>query len=708
MRAPPQRAWLGEIVERYGDRLAEAWPVMLGLAAAALFVGLLWNRLVTRGRGEEPRAFERWASLALVVALVGLGLCRALDAPTCFDDAYISLRYADNLVRGEGLVWNPGERVEGYTNFLWTLLLAAGMAATPLEGPLIAVVLALLSFVLNLFVVWRVGLAIAPPACAGAGSDRRRGFAFPIAVALLAVQNTFTDYATTGLETAFASLLVNLGLLALIRGPRPKAKAPSGGKHELLAGLCWILATLTRPDHALFYAVGSAVVLGIWIRPLWSARREGPRAMWRAGLRPMLAYAAPFLLWLGHAAWKLSYYRRLLPNTYYAKSAYASYWEQGWVYLSSFHLAAHLWLVVPLVVLAWILRPPRSSAGRRFLAFVAPAVLAYELYVARVGGDFMFGRFYVSLLPLMYLAGEQAVHLLSRPRGADEDDKARGRRAPLPWPALLAAAILAASAGGVRLLDHRELRWHLTEESGFYPIVAWSPIEIDHSNYRVGVIAGDIRAQLGPRIEAGGLPEPTLASGAIGLLGYYSRMRLIDRLGLTEPPVAQQKLERRGRPGHDKWAPGGYLRRRGTHFVRGGRHPRWMHEHARIVWGPRVGGRNWYIVAYDRKLMAAIKAAHPQVRFDPVEPMIDAYLSGLPRREPEAVRSRYRFWRRYYFDHNEDPERERGFELYFAWIEAGRSPVTLSHDLEWRRYLASRQPEPTPEQPRSLRRLDTD
>ena len=33
----------------------------------------------------------------------------------------ISLRYAQNLAAGDGLVWNPGDRVEGITNFLWTL-----------------------------------------------------------------------------------------------------------------------------------------------------------------------------------------------------------------------------------------------------------------------------------------------------------------------------------------------------------------------------------------------------------------------------------------------------------------------------------------------------------------------------------------------------------------------------------------------------------
>jgi hypothetical protein len=43
----------------------------------------------------------------------------------------ISMRYAANLAAGAGLVWNPGERVEGYTNFLWTLLMAVAARARP-------------------------------------------------------------------------------------------------------------------------------------------------------------------------------------------------------------------------------------------------------------------------------------------------------------------------------------------------------------------------------------------------------------------------------------------------------------------------------------------------------------------------------------------------------------------------------------------------
>ena len=46
------------------------------------------------------------------------------------DDAFISFRYVRNLLEGHGLVFNPGEYVEGYTNFLWILELVA------LWGPL--------------------------------------------------------------------------------------------------------------------------------------------------------------------------------------------------------------------------------------------------------------------------------------------------------------------------------------------------------------------------------------------------------------------------------------------------------------------------------------------------------------------------------------------------------------------------------------------
>ena len=69
----------------------------------------------------------RSSALALIVFLPWLALLGWMAEISWFltDDAFISFRYARNLLEGHGLVFNPGERVEGYSNFLWVLELAA-------------------------------------------------------------------------------------------------------------------------------------------------------------------------------------------------------------------------------------------------------------------------------------------------------------------------------------------------------------------------------------------------------------------------------------------------------------------------------------------------------------------------------------------------------------------------------------------------------
>lgn len=679
-----------DILATYTEALEGEWKHVLGYALAAIAVAILWSVLVVllnrRGRTSEPWAGERWLRLTLVLGLIGLGLRTAYENATCFDDAYISLRYAENLVEGHGLVYNVGEYVEGYTNFLWTILVALFVWITPVEAPLIAVVGSMLAFAVNLWVVWRISLKIAPP-------FHPRAFAFPIAVALLAVQNTFTDYGTTGLETAFASLLVNLGVLALI--------TRDDAKHTFWAGLCWILATLNRPDHALFYAVGSAVVLGVWIGPTWRARKSGLRAIWREGLLPMVTYAAPFLIWLAYSAWKLTYYGELLPNTYYAKSAYLTYYSQGLVYALAFHLSSHLWLVIVAMLLLWPWRGPSNIPGRRFAAYAIPAVLLYEWYVIRVGGDFMEGRFYVTLIPLILLAGEQLVHELSLTRAqrkaVREQLRAERRshaantpapepllnqRSPLALGAILLVGVMAASAFGVRLIPARKSYWHLTDESTYYPIAQWSPMVIDHPNYRVGMILNKIEAGL----DAQDIPEehrPILASGAIGLIGYYSRMTLIDRLGLTDATVAHQEIKTRGRPGHEKWATSKYLKKRGVHFRRGGGYTSWFKAYGTIRWATGTGGRNWWVLIYDRVMMNAIREAYPDVYFHDFEIYLDKYIARLPHTDPKKARREFNFFRSYYFDHNDDSERRAAFSTYFKWVKDGHKPRELLEDKRW-------------------------
>ena len=123
---------VAEVLVRYGRALAQQgwwwWPTI----ALAATLGCL--PAVRRRFSSGPR----WAPWALLGLVVALGLAWAWSLCWASDDAYISFRYATNLARGQGLVFNPGERVEGYTNFLWTVIVAGliGSASRPARARL--------------------------------------------------------------------------------------------------------------------------------------------------------------------------------------------------------------------------------------------------------------------------------------------------------------------------------------------------------------------------------------------------------------------------------------------------------------------------------------------------------------------------------------------------------------------------------------------
>ena len=103
-----------EMLARYLSVLASNWPwALLGASVATM---LAIPRVWRKANDLSPLAYR---ALLLVLVLSSVALATHL-AWVC-DDAFISFRYAANLAHGRGLVWNPGERVEGYTNFLWEI-----------------------------------------------------------------------------------------------------------------------------------------------------------------------------------------------------------------------------------------------------------------------------------------------------------------------------------------------------------------------------------------------------------------------------------------------------------------------------------------------------------------------------------------------------------------------------------------------------------
>src|SRR4051812_17012174 len=141
-----------------------------------------------------------WVEVGVVVAaMVVAYLLRFV-----IDDAYISFRYARNLDAGRGLTFNPGEHVEGYTNYLWTLLLAGAfrVGLSP-EG---------FSYVLS---VASTGVAALATIRIGRVLSGTSNVAIWAAV-LLCTNAAFITFGTSGLETMFQTALLAVTAWAVV------------------------------------------------------------------------------------------------------------------------------------------------------------------------------------------------------------------------------------------------------------------------------------------------------------------------------------------------------------------------------------------------------------------------------------------------------------------------------------------------------------
>ncbi len=602
----------------YIGGLARIWPWMAAFACLALLAGAAAQRLDF----WRTRAFRRWFPwLALAVSLA-VGLALAWQRKAMFDDAFISFRYVRQFLQGAGLVFNVGERVEGYTNFLWIIVLAGLAWVTRLQIPFVAFYACLACFVGNVATIWALGRRLSAP-------DAGQTYV-PLAAPWLATQYIFTCYATTGMETMFASWLVVIGAYFLA--------TQAGVRRATGAGVFFILAALARPDHLLFYCCAGGVLLVEWIAAVRGAWATHLR-VWRAAAREFAAFAAPAAGYAVYFLWRWRYYGAFWPNTFYARSVDVSYWAQGWKYFLACGAGEHLLLLAPVfAVWAASSRDPRLATFRRF---AVASALIFTFYIVRVGGDFMLGRFFLPLTPLLLLGVEQGAHAW-----------ARGARAPA-WRGIAAAAIVAATAISVPFPESFE---SIADESRVYR-ATYGKLHLD-------------RAVSASIAEAFGEPV-TVSANAIGRISYYSAVPLIDNLGLTDAVVARRRLRVRGRPGHERAASQTYLDARGVVLASDG-----LNDELRKI---EIPGSDfgWSIYRYHPDLMKRLAARAPDVKFARVEDVLDAEYHNLSARSARETAELLQRFDHYYFSVSGDERRRRPFVERFIrlWaFEDGRLP----------------------------------
>ncbi len=313
---------------------------------------------------------ERWAVRAGVVVLVAGTLVHGLYGyshedlsghAVGSDDAYISYRYARNLAAGHGLTFNPGARVEGYSNLLFVLLLApAFLIARDSAIHPIAVALSI------------VCAAAALVLFHGRLRDRDGGGPAALAAVLFAAWPALWLWSASGMETALV-LLLQVALWA-------EVTRDDGAPRIRPLVVVLVLLVLSRADG--FVGAGIAVLF-------LALRRDGARA--RAGA---LAVALSTAALVG---WRLAYYGHPLPNTYYAKVSGPLAARMADAARQLGDLALGAGLLPYIVVLAAAAVAAARARRLAYEPFFAACWIAYWIYV---GGDVFGERFLLVLVPL--------------------------------------------------------------------------------------------------------------------------------------------------------------------------------------------------------------------------------------------------------------------------------------------------------------------
>ncbi len=429
--------------------------------------------------------------LASLPALVLLAALASYYRDMASDDAYISFRYAARLAAGDGLEWNPGYRVEGYSNFLWVLIIGVlGALGAPI--PEAARALAWLAAAVAM---------VAVVAASRLGADRGARVSWSLAALAplpLAVSFPYVWWVSMRLETAAYGTLL---LLTLLLFAREEADPPDADRRRWGSAIPLLGLIMIRPEGPAFVAV-PALYLLLKLRSVEDLRRQ---------LRRRWVWVA---IWAGGALlyhlWRVSYFGELLPNTYHAKEMGDNQLSEGWVYLR--RLATERPMHVVLACAPLLLGALAVRAGQLLMGALAlmTGIIVLE------GGDWMREwRFFQPGVPLA--AAALAVGLQRVARG--------GR-----------AAALGAAAGVLLLLGavHNLMGTPWSEwKAAFRGEKRDMLINMEGELPRVS-------EEVARWLRENGRPSDLIAVNHAGALPYYSGMPVIDMAGLNDRHIARQ------------------------------------------------------------------------------------------------------------------------------------------------------------------------
>lgn len=554
----------------------------------------------------SPQAADAKASLTAVLCwgAVAFFLLAVTRRGWISDDGFITMRAVDHLIDGRGFVYNADERVLGFTNPLWALLMAVPylVLRDPYMTPIVGSIA--VSGITAAYLVFR------------GAKDHRVGALLLLA---LTFSRSFVDFSTSGLENPLSHLLLVLFYVEFFSEDRF-----SIGRLSLFAGLLLV----NRFD-----------LLPLYLPPLVMAYRQ------RMASTDRRSVALGWLPAIGWFAFAIVYYGFPLPNTAYAKlNAEIPQLEmirQGLSYLADALVndPQSAILILAAIVVLWTQRGKHPTANVVLLAVVLELV-----YVVFIGGDFMSGRFLtptiaVSAIVLAAFAG--------------------------PWlvePGRLSAATLVV-VGVILCLAFSPLRDEPVREKRDFPVTrivnerAWfQEFLLLHLNIRP--VQWQAYGLYGDGKTARAQQRRVVLYNNVGMYAWGAGpdIHVVDEMALTDPLLARIPFAYRDdwRTGHlPRVVPDGYLEslEKGRNLIRDPCIAEYFARLDAVVRGPLFTAERWAAIltlnlpggmtvrACPERIAAppapppAVPAAEPpQVPAEPARPELSGGSSGPPAR----------------------------------------------------------------------------
>ncbi|MDP1677755.1 MAG: hypothetical protein Q8L88_12930 [Bacteroidota bacterium] len=324
-----------------------------------------------------------WFLILLSVSAISLYIHYITANSWMTDDAYISFRYAENLINGHGLVFNIGEFVEGYSNFLWVLLIAGGMklgVSPETSAIFISIICAIGTASILTFFTFKTAKKELPVYSA----------LYP-AILFTGIGNYWLWTFGGGLEPILFSFFNTTAILFFALSHDVSV---SNARLFFLSILCFVIA-LTRPEGAMTFVY-------ILFALIFIQRKQKPFAK-------VLWFITPFVLFFSvYLVWKLSYFGDLIPNTFYAKVDMSGNQVFNGLKYSLKFFSAYSIITIFLLPAVWI-----DSQKIRYNYLIFGFVIMYAGFVSVVGGDFMFAfRLFVPIVPLLAVLAYNGIEVV--------------------------------------------------------------------------------------------------------------------------------------------------------------------------------------------------------------------------------------------------------------------------------------------------------